>query len=130
MSQLVENYLLHNLEKFNEIAEKRPLHDEITSRRAREKYEGAFVLQPEAALYENLAVFDFTSYWPSIIVTFNLSLSTLLDKKEKQALEVDIGKKSLFFQARRIFSFNIKRNYRHPIFNLFFPVKYYSWYFF
>ncbi len=96
MSQLVESYILHNLEKYDEIAEKRPLHDEIAKRRSRPKYEGAFVLQPKAALYENLAIFDFTSYWPSIIVTFNLSKSTLLEKKEKDSLEVDIGKKVYF----------------------------------
>ncbi len=103
MSQLVEDYILHNLEKYNEIAEKRPLHDEIASRRQREKYEGAFVLQPEAALYENLAVFDFTSYWPSIIVTYNLSKSTLLTKREKDALEVSIGNKNFYFSKQKGF---------------------------
>ncbi len=100
MSQLVENYLLHNLHRFNEIAEKRPLHDEIEERRQREKYEGAFVLQPTPALYENLAMFDFTSYWPSIIVTYNLSRSTILEKKEKDALEVDIGNKKVYFSRK------------------------------
>ncbi len=92
MSQLVEDYILHNLEKYNEIAEKRPLHDEIVSRRQREKYEGAFVLQPEAALYENLAIFDFTSMYGSVIVTHNLSKSTFLNEKEKNCLEVDLSK--------------------------------------
>lgn len=92
MSGHVENYILHNLDRFNEIAEKRPLHDEIGLRRQREKYIGAFVFQPTPALYENLAMFDFTSYWPSIIVTYNLSSSTSLNKKEKDALEVNIGK--------------------------------------
>lgn len=94
MAQNVENYIIHNLEKYNEIAEKRPTHDEIGERQQRERYVGAYVFQPTAALYENLAIFDFTSYWPSIIVTYNLSRSTFLEKKgeEKDALEVDIGK--------------------------------------
>ena len=92
MSQLVEDYILHNLEKYNEIAEKRPLHDEIAIRRQREKYEGAFVFQPEAALYENLAIFDFTSMYGSVIVTHNLSKSTFLNEKEKNCLEVDLSK--------------------------------------
>jgi len=92
MSQLVEDYILHNLEKYNEIAEKRPLHDEIALRRQREKYEGAFVFQPEAALYENLAIFDFTSMYGSVIVTHNLSKSTFLNEKEKNCLEVDLSK--------------------------------------
>ncbi len=97
MSNNVEDYILHNLNKFNEIPEKRPTHDEIRERMQREKYEGAFVLEPKPKLYENIAVFDFTSYWPSIIVTFNLSRSTLLEKKEKNALEVELKKKKVYF---------------------------------
>jgi len=98
MSKNVESYLLHNLEKFNEIPEKRPTHGEIGERRKREKYEGAFVFQPTAGLYENLVFFDFTSYWPSIIVTFNLSKSTILEKKEKNVLEVNTGKNKFYFR--------------------------------
>ncbi|MFH0831557.1 MAG: DNA-directed DNA polymerase [archaeon] len=104
MSQLVENYILHNLDKFNEIAEKRPLHDEIGERRLREKYEGAFVFQPVPALYENLAIFDFTSMYGSIIVSHNLSKSTLLEKKEKDSFEADIGKKVYFGKKQGFFS--------------------------
>ncbi|MBI2047357.1 ribonuclease H-like domain-containing protein [Candidatus Pacearchaeota archaeon] len=103
MSQMVENYIIHNLHKFSEIAEKRPLHDEIEKRREREKYEGAFVFQPQAALYENLAVFDFTSYWPSIIVTYNLSLSSFLKNREKDALEVSLGSKKAYFSKKPAF---------------------------
>ncbi|MBU2496827.1 MAG: DNA-directed DNA polymerase, partial [Nanoarchaeota archaeon] len=108
MSGLVESYIIHNLERFNEIAEKRPIHEEIQQRRLRQKYEGAFVLQPEADLYENLAIFDFTSYWPSIIVSFNLTYSTFLKHKpEKQAnaLEVDLGKqgKVYFSKTKGVF---------------------------
>ncbi|VVB79003.1 DNA polymerase [uncultured archaeon] len=97
MSAHVENYIIHNLEKYNEIIEKRPMHDEIGERIEREKYVGAFVFQPKAGLYENICFFDFTSYWPSIIVSFNLSRSTLLSKKEKDSLEVDISGKKVYF---------------------------------
>jgi DNA polymerase I/DNA polymerase-2 len=97
MSKNVESFIIHNLDRFNEIPEKRPTHDEIGERRTREKYEGAFVFQPIPGLYENLAIFDFTSFWPSIIATFNLSKSTILEKKEKNSLEVDIGKSKIFF---------------------------------
>ncbi len=100
MSTNVENYILHNLEKFNEIAEKRPLHDEITLRQSRGKYEGAFVFQPKPGLYENLCFFDFTSYWPSIIITFNLSRSTFLESKEKDSLEVDVSGKKFYFSKK------------------------------
>ncbi len=103
MSQMVENYILHNLNKFNEIAEKRPLHNEIEERRNREKYEGAFVFQPQAALYENLAVFDFTSMYASVIVTHNLSKSTFLERKEKDAFEVELDKEKVYFSNKQGF---------------------------
>jgi DNA polymerase elongation subunit (family B) len=98
MSAHVENYIIHNLEKFNEIAEKRPIHEEINKRRAREKYEGAFVFQPQPGLYENLAMFDFTSMYASVIVSFNLSKSTLSDKKE--GYEVNLPTGAVFFSKK------------------------------
>ena len=105
MSQLLENYILHSLEEYDEIAEKRPLHDEIGERKQRERVEGAFVLQPKAGLYENLAIFDFTSMHTSIIVSFNLSKATLLKEKEKDSyespeLELD-GKKTKFYFSKK-----------------------------
>ncbi|MBD3253041.1 hypothetical protein GF386_04880 [Candidatus Pacearchaeota archaeon] len=108
MSALVENYIIHNSEKFNEIIEKRPYSDEIGKRRARERYQGAFVLQPNPGLYENIAFFDFTSYWPSIIVSFNLSKSTFLEKKQKNSTEVDIGKKVYFSKKPGFFPLLLK----------------------
>lgn len=103
ISHLVENYIIHHLYKFNEIAERRPLHDEIEQRKKREKYEGGFVLQPKPGLYENIAFFDFTSMYPSIIVSFNISLPTLLQKKEKDCYEVDIGNKKVYFSKKEGF---------------------------
>jgi len=100
MSKNVESYIIHNLEKFNEIPEKRPTHDEIGKRRSRQPYEGAFVLEPIPGLYENIAMFDFTSYWPSIIVNYNLSRSTLLEKKEKDSLEVELKGKKVYFSKK------------------------------
>ena len=103
MSAHVENYIIHNLEKFNEIIEKRPLNEEIGERIEREKYEGAFVFQPKPGLYENICFFDFTSYWPSIIVTFNLSKSTFIGNKkpkEKDFLEVEVSGKKFYFTKK------------------------------
>ena len=100
MSNNVEDYILHNLNNFNEIPEKHPTHDEISGRMRREKYEGAFVFEPTPGLYENLVVFDFTSFWPSIIVTFNLSKSTLLEKKEKNSTESEVLGKKVFFSKK------------------------------
>jgi len=103
MSQHVENYILHNLEKYNEIAEKRPVHDEIERRRNLGKYGGAFVLQPLPGLYEHIFMFDFTSMYSSVIVTYNLAKSTLLEKKEKDSLKVDLEtekEKEIYFSKK------------------------------
>ena len=106
MSQHVEDYLIHNLERFNEIAERKPIHDEIGKRREFEKYEGAFVFQPTPGLYNNLATFDFTSMYSSVIVSFNLSLSTFSETKQKGYTEVELekGKKVYFSQKKGFFS--------------------------
>ncbi|MBT3642795.1 hypothetical protein HN604_01850 [archaeon] len=77
MATHVENYLLHNLDRFDEIAEKRPGPEEIGRRRAMGKFEGAFVFEPTPGLYEGIAMFDFTSMYASVIVSYNLSKSTI-----------------------------------------------------
>lgn len=105
LSKQVEGYILHNLEKYNEIPEKRPTYDEISQRRNRKKVEGAFVFEPKPGLYENIAMFDFTSMHTSIIISMNLSKSTLLEKKEKNSyespkLELD-GKKVRFYFSKK-----------------------------
>ena len=105
LSKQVEGYILHNLEKFNEIPEKRPTYDEIGERRHREKVEGAFVLEPTPGLYKNIAMFDFTSMHTSIIISMNISKPTLLKKKEKNAYEspeVEFkGKKTRFYFSKK-----------------------------
>ncbi len=85
MSKNVESYILHNLDRFNEIPEKRPNNPDIAERRHIEKYEGAFVLAPTPGLYENLAMFDFTSSYGSVIVSYNLSKSTFLGSNKQLA---------------------------------------------
>ncbi|MCX6749530.1 MAG: DNA-directed DNA polymerase [Candidatus Pacearchaeota archaeon] len=104
LAKQVEGYILHNLDRFNEIPEKRPTYDEIGERRHREKVEGAFVLEPKPGLYENIAMFDFTSMHTSIIISMNISKSTLLEKKEKDSYEspeLDFqGKKTRFYFSK------------------------------
>ena len=103
MSNQVEGYIIHNTEKFNEIIEKKPLPGEIGERLEEERYEGGYVLQPTPGLYEDLVFFDFTSMYGSIIVTFNLSKSSFLEKKELDSLEVNIGKKVYFLKKPAFF---------------------------
>jgi len=91
LSKYVESYILHNLERFNEIPEKRPMHNEISERKERGKVKGAFVFEPIPGIYEDIAFFDFTSMHTSIIISFNLSKATLLEKKEKDCYESPDG---------------------------------------
>jgi DNA polymerase I len=51
----------------------------LPSRREAENegYEGAVVFEPPAGIYENVAVFDMTTYYPSIIISFNISPDTI-----------------------------------------------------
>ena len=114
LSKYVENYVLHNLERFNEIPEKRPLHDEIRERRAKGSVEGAFVFEPRPGIYENIVFFDFTSMHTSIIISMNLSKATLLEKdkiKEKNKkqynetpdIEIDGEKQKFYFSKKQGF---------------------------
>lgn len=113
MSQLLEHYILHNLKSYDEIAEKRPIHDEIESRRGRERVEGAFVFQPIPGLYENLAMFDFTSMHTSIIVSFNISKATLLDETaSKDQLKNSYASPEVDWQGKKAtFSFTKKTGF-------------------
>jgi len=103
MSKNVESFMIHNLERFNEIPEKRPVYDEIAKRRHRERYEGGFVLEPKPGLYEKIAMFDFTSSYGSVIVTYNLSRSTFVENAKSSIFrksgfhEIETGGKKLHF---------------------------------
>jgi DNA polymerase elongation subunit (family B) len=105
LSKYVESYILHNLEKFNEIPEKRPYNPEMSERRDTTSVEGAFVLEPKPGLYENVAIFDFTSMHTSIIISENISKGTLLERKEKNSFEspeIDFqGKKTKFYFSNK-----------------------------
>ena len=103
LSKQVEFYIIHNLNKFNEIPEKRPSYDEIAKRKHRQKVEGAFVLEPKPGLYENLVMFDFTSMHTSIIISMNISRSTLLEKPEKNAYSIKTREGTYYFSKKQGF---------------------------
>ena len=108
LSKIVESYILHNLERFNEIPEKRPTYNEISERKNSGGVEGAFVLEPKPGLYEDIAMFDFTSMHTSIIITHNISKGTLLNKKEKESyespeIEFKNKKQKFYFSKQRGF---------------------------
>ncbi len=100
MSKNVESFIIHNLEKFNEIPEKRPTYEEIGKRRKRQPYEGAFVFEPTPGLYENISMFDFTSSYGSVIVTYNLSKSTYSENPSKNSISIELKGKRVYFSKK------------------------------
>lgn len=47
-------------------------------------YAGGLVLQPKPGLHENIAVLDFKSMYPNIMITYNLSPDTYISPKEPE----------------------------------------------
>jgi len=102
LSKHVESFILHNLDKYNEIPEKRPTYEEIGKRKNQLPSVGAFVFQPSPGLYEDIVFFDFTSMHTSIIVSFNLSKGTLLEKKPSGKKDKDYYESpELEFQSKK-----------------------------
>ena len=75
-SQLVEWYLSKKAGEEKEIIPNQPKFEEILKRK-KETYVGGYVKEPIAGIHENIAVIDFRSLYPSIIVSFNISPETL-----------------------------------------------------
>ncbi len=87
MATHVENHILHNLDRFDEIAERRPGHSETNERKMKRKFVGAFVFEPVPGFYEDIAMFDFTSMHSSLIVSFNISGQNLRLTKSENCFE-------------------------------------------
>ena len=74
-SQLVEWYVIRQSKQSNELIPNRPDHKEQEIR-YRKRIHGAFVYEPIPGFYENIAVFDYRSLYPSIIASHNISPGT------------------------------------------------------
>ncbi len=74
--QLVEWLLIAEAFRIGELVPVRPVGEEFMER-AKETYVGAYVMEPEKGLHEDIVVFDFRSLYPSIIVTHNIDPSAL-----------------------------------------------------
>ncbi|HDD46019.1 MAG TPA: hypothetical protein ENG42_00955 [Candidatus Aenigmarchaeota archaeon] len=86
-SQLVEWLLIRNAYRKGEMVLNRPKFDEIRRRREAEPYTGGYVYSPKEGIHEDIALFDFQSLYPSIIITYNISPETL-DKKNGEEHKV------------------------------------------
>ncbi|MCX6707401.1 MAG: DNA polymerase, partial [Candidatus Woesearchaeota archaeon] len=105
----VENYLIKQAPSHNILVPNKPGHDDIKDRMTK-TYKGAFVFEPKAGLYKDIAVFDFRSLYPTIIASHNISPENLnrKDCAEEDKVFVPFGedekhKKIWFCKARKRF---------------------------
>ncbi|MFH1510953.1 MAG: DNA-directed DNA polymerase [Candidatus Woesearchaeota archaeon] len=71
-SQIVEWYLIRQAANFNELVPNKPDYSTIAERK-KHTFQGAFVHEPNPGLYQNVALFDFRSLYPTIISSHNIS---------------------------------------------------------
>ncbi len=90
--QLVEYVLMRYAKRNSEIVPDKPSESEIVQRNAN-PIEGAYVKTPEAGVYKNIAVFDFRSLYPSIIIAYNIDPSTLWKDGRGEYTEASNGVK-------------------------------------
>lgn len=75
----------------------------------KEEYEGGFVLDSIPGIYDNCYKYDFVSMYPSIIITYNISPDTILNKKEEGC--INMNDKYFFKQEEGIITKIMKELY-------------------
>ncbi|OLD13493.1 MAG: hypothetical protein AUI97_04115 [Crenarchaeota archaeon 13_1_40CM_3_52_17] len=77
----VDSYLMMEAHKLGELI---PGREELNII----PYKGAIVLEPSVGLHDNVAVLDFSAMYPSLMVKYNISPDTLVDRGGDDAFEV------------------------------------------
>lgn len=75
-SNMVEYLLMKRAFQEKTIVPNKPKGSEYLERSS-DTYEGGFVLDPQKGLHEHIAVFDFRSLYPSIIIAHNIDPNTI-----------------------------------------------------
>lgn len=88
--QLVENLLMYNCAKRDEIIPVKPI-GQLIGQRLANPIKGAFVKLPEPGIYDNIAVLDFRGLYPSIIVSYNIDPNMLMEGNEGNYHESPTG---------------------------------------
>ncbi len=87
---MVEHLIMKKAITLNEAIPNRPSDFEVSGRLRRINV-GAFVFQPKPGLYGNVAVVDFRSLYPSIIISHNICPSTIsVENGESRFLGKDV----------------------------------------
>ncbi|MBU0953665.1 MAG: DNA-directed DNA polymerase [Nanoarchaeota archaeon] len=81
----IENFLLREFNRKGFIFPLKPQDKTIGNRESRQRKElgGGFVIEPVRELHSNVAVLDFKSMYPSIILSYNICPTTLIIGDEK-----------------------------------------------
>ncbi len=84
----LEFYLMRKAYKHNELVPNR-------TEKPPETYKGAIVLKPKPGVHNNIAVLDFTSMYPSIMIKYNVGPDTLVRDNENTDAYIapDVGHK-------------------------------------
>jgi DNA polymerase, archaea type len=77
----VDSYLMMEAHKLGELI---PAREELNII----PYKGAIVLEPSVGLHDNVAVLDFSAMYPSLMVKYNISPDTLVNKGGEDIFEV------------------------------------------
>jgi DNA polymerase I len=77
----VDSYLMMEAHKLDELI---PAREELNII----PYKGAIVLEPSVGLHDNVAVLDFSAMYPSLMVKYNISPDTLVDRGGDDVFEV------------------------------------------
>ena len=94
--QLVENYIIKRAKEYKEIIESKPMHNDVVARRM-DSYQGAFVMEPKPGLYDDVVMLDYRSLYPSIIISKNISPSTLNKNNGHKTPPIKIGNKEVVY---------------------------------
>jgi DNA polymerase elongation subunit (family B) len=93
-STIVESLIMHRAIQENKIIPNIPIGGTIDARNEK-RFQGAYVKEPILGLHENLAIVDFQSLYPSVIITYNISPETINEKTENIFIDKD---KNIFSQ--------------------------------
>ncbi|GAY25895.1 hypothetical protein ATG_10980 [Desulfurococcaceae archaeon AG1] len=72
----LEWYLMREAYRYGELVPNR-------EERPYEPYKGAVVLEPKPGVHENIAVMDFSSMYPNIMIKYNIGPDTYIDNEEE-----------------------------------------------
>ncbi|MEM0359727.1 MAG: DNA-directed DNA polymerase [Candidatus Diapherotrites archaeon] len=98
-SQLVEALLIREAFTQNVLVPNKPSEQEARMR-IMQTYKGGFVREPEKGLHENLAVLDFTSLHPTIMISHNISPDTV-DCEHQECREKNMSPENHWFCTKR-----------------------------